>query len=359
MRALVADPTTRVVVTCGSGGVGKTTTAAAMAVAAADAGRKVAVLTIDPARRLAQSLGLTELDNTPRLVDIGGSGPGELWAMMLDTSRTFDEMVSAHTTPQRAKEIFANPFYRAISTSFSGTQEYMAMEKLGNLASSAAYDLIVVDTPPSRSALDFLDAPQRLSAFMDGRMIRLFVAPGRGMMKLVGAGLSLFTRAVRMVVGGQMLTDATNFVRLFEDLFGGFRERADRTAELLRQPGTRFVVVATCHAEAIREASYFVDRLRAEQMPLAGIVLNRTHPTPAPAPSIIAIEAATADEQWVADHPLAAGTLAVQGRRLAMQAEESRMLGRVTGAYPDLPVRMVPTLPTDVHAIADLRRLDI
>lgn len=179
LATLVADPDTRIVVCCGAGGVGKTTTSAALALAAAEAGRSVVVLTIDPARRLAQSLGLVELDNEPRPVDISPAqgadrgGKGELHAMMLDMKRTFDDVVCAHATPERAEQILANPFYQALSSSFAGTQEYMAMEKLGQLRSSEQWDLIVVDTPPSRSALDFLDAPNRMSRFLDGTMIRL------------------------------------------------------------------------------------------------------------------------------------------------------------------------------------------
>jgi anion-transporting ArsA/GET3 family ATPase len=167
LAALVSDPETRIIVCCGSGGVGKTTTSAALALAAAEAGRQVVVLTIDPARRLAQSLGLVELDNEPRVVETPGA-PGELSAMMLDMKRTFDDVVSAHSTPERAETIFANPFYQALSSSFAGTQEYMAMEKLGQLRASEHWDLIIVDTPPSRSALDFLDAPNRMSRFLDG-----------------------------------------------------------------------------------------------------------------------------------------------------------------------------------------------
>jgi anion-transporting ArsA/GET3 family ATPase len=279
--------------------------------------------------------------------------------MMLDTRRTFDEMVLAHSTKQRAEQIFANPFYRTISTSFSGTQEYMAMEKLSTLSASGEYELIVVDTPPSRSALDFLDAPQRLSSFLDGRMIRLLVTPGRGMMKLVGAGLTLFTKAIRAVIGGQMLTDATQFVRLFEDLFGGFRERAEATYQLLRREGTRFVVVATPESESIREASYFADRLRAEQMPLAGMVLNRTHPVPE---SLAALSAVSVDQAMrrVQDaDPLTAGVLSVFGQLQAINAEERRMLARVTRAHPGLPIRQIPALPTDVHEVADLRAIDL
>ncbi len=366
--ALVTDPQVRIVVTCGSGGVGKTTTAAAMAVHAADAGRRVAVLTIDPARRLAQSLGLTRLDNTPRLVESGSTG--ELWAMMLDTRRTFDEMVAAHSTPERAEQILANPFYRTISSSFSGTQEYMAMEKLGQLAATGEYDLIVVDTPPSRSALDFLDAPQRLSSFLEGRMIRLLATPSRGVMKLVGAGFTLFTKAVTAVIGGQMLADAARFVQLFEDMFGGFRERAEATYRLLRDPGSSFVVVATCEADALREASFFTDRLMSESMPLAGLVLNRTHPPIADLPLATAEAALKALTTLTGEAPdassppsaaevkasaLATAALRIHTDRLAIRAQELRMRARFDRAHPDIGVIEVPALPTDVHDIDGLR----
>ncbi len=265
------------VVCCGSGGVGKTTTAAALALRAAERGRRTVVLTIDPARRLAQSLGLRELGNHPRQVQVDGFEPeGELYAMMLDMRRTFDDMVRVHAGPDRAEQILANPFYQTISTSFSGTQEYMAMEKLGQLAATGDWDLIVVDTPPSRSALDFLDAPQRLSTVLDGRIIRLLSGParagGRGLRKLVGAGFGLFAKAVSTIIGGQLLADASAFVQAFDSMFGGFRERARKTAELLRSPGTAFLVVAAPEPDALREASYFVERLAAESMPLAGLV---------------------------------------------------------------------------------------
>jgi hypothetical protein len=183
--ALLDDRATGVIVCCGSGGVGKTTTAAALSLRAAERGRRVVVLTIDPARRLAQSLGLAELDNVPRPVaGIDEGKGGSLDAMMLDMKRTFDEVIEAHATPEKAAQIFANPFYQALSSSFAGTQEYMAMEKLGQLRARAlaepdGWDLIVVDTPPSRSALDFLDAPQRLGSFLDGRFIRVLSAPAR------------------------------------------------------------------------------------------------------------------------------------------------------------------------------------
>ncbi|HMA47764.1 MAG TPA: ArsA-related P-loop ATPase, partial [Frankiaceae bacterium] len=188
--------TARIVVCCGAGGVGKTTTAAALGLRAAERGRAVVVLTIDPARRLAQSMGLRELDNAPRRVaGVAPTAGGRLDAMMLDMKRTFDEIVEAHADPDRAAQILANPFYQSLSSSFAGTQEYMAMEKLGQLRHADEWDLIVVDTPPSRSALDFLDAPQRLGRFLDGRMIRLLLAPakagGRAYLKVVNIGLSM------------------------------------------------------------------------------------------------------------------------------------------------------------------------
>ncbi len=357
LRAVLTDPKVKVVVTCGSGGVGKTTTAAAMAIYAADAGRKVAVLTIDPARRLAQSLGLGELDNVPRRVSFdavgGGDEPaGELWAMMLDTRLTFDEMVSSNEDAEHAAKILANPFYQTISTSFSGTQEYMAMEKLSQLAATDEFDLIVVDTPPSRSALDFLDAPQRLSSFLDGRMIRMLATPGRGMMRLVGAGFQMFAKAVTSVIGGQMLSDAAAFVQLFEGMFGGFRERAQATYDLLRSSRTVFVVVAIPEPDALREASYFADRLRAERMPLAGLILNRTHP-PVADLSLSTTQSALAELAGSA--PLAAAALAVHAERLTIRAQELRIRARLDRAHPDLAVVEVAALAFDAHDVPALR----
>jgi anion-transporting ArsA/GET3 family ATPase len=330
--ALLDDPATRVVVCCGSGGVGKTTTAAALAVRAAERGRRTVVLTIDPARRLAQSLGLRELGNQPRPVHVAGFEPkGELSAMMLDMRRTFDDMVVNTAGPGRAEQILANPFYRTISTSFSGTQEYMAMEKLGQLAATGEWDLIVVDTPPSRSALDFLDAPQRLSTVLDGRIIRMLSAPARasgiGIRKLVGAGFGLFAKAVSTIIGGQLLQDASAFVQAFDSMFGGFRERATATYTLLRSPGTAFLVVATPEADALREASYFVERLAAEGMPLAGLVVNRTHPVLAELPASRA--QATADElERTGTAPMASSVLRVHADRVAVAGREKRLLAR-------------------------------
>src|SRR5262245_25966096 len=245
---LIADRRTRIVVCCGSGGVGKTTIAAALGLRAAEQGRHVVVLTVDPARRLAQSMGLTSLDNTPRVVEGASTAAGgSLHAMMLDMKRTFDEIVEAHAEPGRAAQILANPFYQSLSSSFSGTQEYMAMEKLGQLRRANEWDLIVVDTPPSRSALDFLDAPQRLGRFLDGRLIRVLASPvraGRPFTRVLNAGFSMMTGALTKLLGAQVLRDAQTFISAFDTMFGGFRERAEATYRLLQAPGTSFLVVA-------------------------------------------------------------------------------------------------------------------
>jgi len=279
---LIDDPGTRIVVCCGSGGVGKTTTAAALGLRAAERGRKVVVLTIDPARRLAQSMGIDSLDNVPRRVKgLDDSASGELHAMMLDMKRTFDEIVEAHADAERAAAILSNPFYQSLSAGFAGTQEYMAMEKLGQLRARDEWDLIVVDTPPSRSALDFLDAPKRLGSFLDGRLIRLLTAPaklgGRAGMKFLNVGMSMMTGTLGKLLGGQLLKDVQTFVAAMDTTFGGFRTRADATYKLLQAPGTAFLVVAAPERDALREAAYFVERLAAERMPLAGLVLNRVH----------------------------------------------------------------------------------
>jgi len=359
LDAVLRDPATGIVVCCGSGGVGKTTTAAALGLRAAEAGRRVVVLTIDPARRLAQSMGLSELDNVPRRVPVEDAGGGELWAMMLDMKRTFDEVVAAHTTPDRAEQILANPFYQSLSSSFAGTQEYMAMEKLGQLRASGGWDLIVVDTPPSRSALDFLDAPQRLGRFLDGRMLRLLLAPakagGRAYVKVVGASVSLFTRVLTKVIGAQVLKDLSAFVASLETMFGGFRERAQATYELLQTPGTAFVVVAVPERDALREAAYFVERLSAESMPLAGLVLNRVHSSAAPTLTVERSVAAAEGLAEQGEHQLTEAVLRVHADRLLLATRERRLRERFCGAHPGVAIAEVPALPGDVHDLDGLR----
>jgi anion-transporting ArsA/GET3 family ATPase len=354
--------------------VGKTTTAAAIGLRAAERGRQVCVLTVDPARRLAQSMGLTTLDNTPRLVDgIDDAAGGSLHAMMLDMKRTFDEIVEAHADPGRAAQILANPFYQSLSSSFAGTQEYMAMEKLGQLRRSDEWDLIVVDTPPSRSALDFLDAPERLGRFLDGRLIKILTAPvkaGRPFGRVFNAGLSVMTGAMTKVLGGQLLRDAQTFITAFDTMFGGFRERADATYRLLQAPGTSFLVIATPEPDALREASYFVERLAEERMPLAGLILNRVHAAGgtqvSAARSLAAaetLEAAQGDPGAggaAAGHPAAALTAAalrLHAERMSLGEREQRVAGSFMSAHPAVPVIEVPALPEDVHDLTGLRRI--
>jgi anion-transporting ArsA/GET3 family ATPase len=362
--ALVRDPKTRVIVTCGSGGVGKTTTAAALALVGAEAGRRTVVLTIDPARRLAQSMGLTELDNTPR--EVKGVENGQLFAMMLDMKRTFDDVVLEHSTPERAEQIFANPFYQSLSSSFAGTQEYMAMEKLGQLVATNTWDLIVVDTPPSRSALDFLDAPNRLGRFLDGRMIRLLTAPakagGKAYLKVVTVSVGMVARVFTKVIGGELLNDLSTFVTALESMFGGFRERAQQTYELLKKPGTAFLVVAAPEPDALREASYFVERLSEEQMPLAGVVVNRTRRAAAvdgAKPLSAARAELAADSLEAADGAgsLARAALLVHAEIATAAEHDVRMTKRFYSAHPEVPVVSVTALPSDVHDLVGLRTI--
>ena len=218
------------------------------------------------------------------MVAKGKAKGGSLDAMMLDMKRTFDDVVRGQASPQKAEQILANPFYVAVSSSFAGTQEYMAMEKLGQLdrdaRSTGRWDLIVVDTPPSRSALDFLDAPERLSSFLDGRFMKLLVTPVRGPARLMTAGFGMVTNALTKIIGAEVLTDMKAFVAAFDTLFGGFRARAQRTFELLQDRRTAFLVVAAPEPDALREAAYFVERLREERMPLAGLVVNRATSQP-------------------------------------------------------------------------------
>lgn len=232
------------------------------------------------------------------------------------------------------------------------------MEKLAQLAAAGRYDLIVVDTPPSRSALDFLDAPQRLGSFLDGRMIRLLSSPGRGVLRLVGAGFTLFTRAVTSVIGGQLLADAGQFVQLFESMFGGLRERAQATYQLLRGPAARFVVVAVPEPDALREASFFTDRLLAEGMPLAGLVLNRTHPQLADLDQASTVAALTDLQESAATAGTPAVTaLAVHLRLLTLRDSELRQRARFVGAHPDVPLCEVPALASDVYDLPALRQV--
>jgi anion-transporting ArsA/GET3 family ATPase len=291
--------------------------------------------------------------------------------------RTFDEVVVTHSTPDKAQQILANPFYKALSSSFSGTQEYMAMERLGQLHAQAsadaaagrpAWDLIVVDTPPARSALDFLDAPEHLSSLLDGRFIRLLLAPAKGPLRLMGVGFNLVSSAMNKILGSQIITDVQTFVRACEAIFGGFRQRAEETFARLSSRHTVFLVVATAQRDALREASYFVDRLTEEQMPLAGLVVNRVHSSTldvsAERAAALAEDLDAPDATDVEDDPSTGSGHRLEAEALRRHADlmrvaeaETALLDRFATARPDVPQTKVPVLPSDVTALDDLRRV--
>ena len=290
--------------------------------------------------------------------------------MMLDMKRTFDEVVESQASPEKAAQILANPFYVALSSSFAGTQEYMAMEKLGQVHAAArdggTYDLVVVDTPPSRSALDFLDAPERLSSFLDGRFIRLLLAPTRGPARLMAAGLGVITGALTRVLGAQFLRDLQTFIAAIDTVFGGFRQRAQRTYALLQDEQTAFLVVAAPEPDALREAAYFVERLSEDRMPLAGMVVNRSGV--APAAALSADEAAAAAERLEAgsgtgagagsgDVATTAGLLRLHADQVRLVQREARLREAFVSAHPEVPTAVVAALAGDVHDLDGLRRV--
>ena len=270
--------------------------------------------------------------------------------MMLDMKRTFDEVVVAHSTPEKAEQILANPFYQAVSSSFAGTQEYMAMEKLGQLHQEVRanggdggprWDLIVVDTPPSRSALDFLDAPKRLGSFLDGRFIRLMTAPakagGRAGLRVFNVGIGLVTSTLSRVLGGEMLRDVQTFIGALDTMFGGFRQRADQTYALLAQRSTAFLVVAAPERDALREASYFIARLETERMPITGLVLNRVQQVQAPGLSAARARAAAEDRADEGDH-LTAALLALHADVAGAADRQRKLARRFSVGHPGTPV---------------------
>ena len=268
----------RIIVCCGSGGVGKTTTAAALAVQAATSGRKVVLITIDPAKRLADALGLSGLTNDP--AEIETSGRGQLWAMMLDARATFDNVIRQQArSEEQVRRILDNPFYNNIASRLSGSQEYMAAEKLFELFNDSRFDLVVVDTPPTREALDFLDAPQKLMNFFDHRVYRWLVAPARGGLKVLNLAAQPILRTLGRVIGADVLTDAVGFFQAFEGIENGFRQRAEAVQSLLKSPVTKYVVVSTPRQDTVSEAIYFSNQLDDAGIAVTGIILNRLQPT--------------------------------------------------------------------------------
>jgi anion-transporting ArsA/GET3 family ATPase len=272
----------RIAICAGAGGVGKTTTSAAIAMGMAARGLKVAVLTIDPAKRLANSLGLPELGNEERMVDperfaeAGLEMRGELWAMMLDAKRTWDEVIERHASDQRTRDaVLGNRIYQELSNAVAGSTEYMAIEKLYELHHEGRYDLLVLDTPPTRNALDFLDAPERLSRFVDSRSLQFFLKPGRLGLKVLGRGSGIVFSVLKRMTGVDLLSDLSEFFQSFGDMAQGIGERAERVGALLADRETTFLLVTSPQRDAIDESVFFRRRLRESKLPFGGAVVNR------------------------------------------------------------------------------------
>jgi anion-transporting ArsA/GET3 family ATPase len=355
----------RVCICAGSGGVGKTTSSAAIAAGMAARGKKVAVLTIDPARRLADSLGLPELGNEERQVDpkvfedagIDTQG-GELWAMMLDAKATFDELVRRHAPDAETRDrILSNRIYQQLSNALAGSQEYMAMEKLFELHAEDRYDLLVLDTPPSRNALDFLEAPKRLMQFIEGRALQVFMKPTGLGMKVFGRGTSMMFSVLRRLTGVEVLEDLSEFFQAFSGMVGGFRERAKRVNELLANRETCFLVVCAPQGEPITEAVYFHRKLVEAKMPFGGVIVNKVHyesELPDHDPEQLRSELTTA----LNDEDLTQRVISNYENYRALAARDRKNIKRLTAEMRARLVIQVPYLDTDVHDLAGLMRIN-
>ncbi len=346
LRALVESST--IIVCTGSGGVGKTTTAAVIALEAARMGQRACVVTIDPAKRLADALGLEGLTNAPSKID--GDWNGELWALMLDTKSTFDALVRKNAeSDAQAEGILANRFYRNISGALSGTQEYMAMEKLYELHHDHDFDLIVVDTPPTRNALDFLEAPRRLTRFLDHRLYRILMAPTRGFVKAVNFAAQAFLHTVAKVVGGEVVEDAVMFFRAFDGMEQGFRERAEQVLELLTHDETTFLLVTAPRREVVDEATFFAAKLREADIPVRALIVNRMHPHFSDASAAAMRERA----RTFGDADLA-GLYANLADFVQVASNEETHLAGLAAKIAPAPVIRVPFLQSDVHDLDGL-----
>jgi len=345
-----------VLVCCGTGGVGKTTTAAALAIEGARRGRRTIVVTIDPAKRLANALGLDELSNTPREIgrdrwDPTGAAPigGRLFALMLDTEGTFDQLVAKYSlSGDQAETILENRFYRNIAGALSGTQEYMAMEKLYELHDSDAFDLIVVDTPPTRHALDFLDAPKRLTRMLDNRVFRMLMVPASTAMRIGGFAATALLKTISRVVGTEVVDDVVAFFRAFEGMEQGFRDRAHQVTELLGSTDTAFVLITSPRHDAVEEAEFFAERLVEGRYSVDALIVNRVHPRFTEArPDDLRARATVAD-------PALADRLRNLADFEAIARHERDQLAGLEARVGDAPVTYVPELGRDVHDFAAL-----
>ncbi|HEU4842361.1 MAG TPA: ArsA-related P-loop ATPase [Ilumatobacteraceae bacterium] len=346
LDAIVAGAS--VVVCCGSGGVGKTTTAAVIGLEAARTGRRAVVVTIDPARRLADALGLADgLAAEPQRILL--EAPGELWAMMLDTAAAFDGIVRRNAGDvEQAERILTNRFYRNISGALSGTQEYMAAETLHQLHGDERFDVVVVDTPPSRNALDFLEAPSVLARFLDHRLFKLLMLPARRGMRVVNAATQPLLRAIGRIVGSDVLADAVAFFQAFAGMEGGFRQRAEEVIELLRSDDTVYVIVASPHRDTVTEAVWFAGKIAEHGISRVAGVANRVHPPFGPGTAADATDRAAAAKGDVAG--LWRNVAALRALSEAAQGE----LAPLATLLADRPLVTVPLLAGDVHDLAGL-----
>lgn len=351
---------TKVVICAGSGGVGKTTTSAAIAMGLAARGARVAVVTIDPARRLADALGLDELGNDPALVDpkrfaaAGVKLEGELWAMTLDAKRTFDELIE-HLSPDEATrdEVLGNRIYQQLSGAVAGSQEFTAVAKIHELHTSGRFDVLVLDTPPSRNALDFLDAPDRLTGFFEGRALKFFLAPTGLAARAMGRGTGVVFGVLRRLTGVDLLEDLSVFFRALGGLLDGFRERAASVKALLSDPGTTFLVVTSPEREPAEEAIFFAGKLRESGMPFGGLIVNRVHRLDADhqAPSPEKVAAQLGERLG---ERLAAKVARTYGEALALAERDAAAIERLRAETGDGNPVIVPELDGDVHDVAGL-----
>jgi anion-transporting ArsA/GET3 family ATPase len=352
----------RVCICGGSGGVGKTTISAAIAMGMAAEGHKVAVVTIDPAKRLANSLGLEELGNEPRLVEpavfeaAGVEMKGELWAMMLDAKRTFDEVIERLAPDERTRdEILANRIYQELSNAVAGSQEYTAMSKLYDLDRDHDFDLLVLDTPPSRNALDFLDAPDRLTQFLEGRALQVFLRPTGLATRIVGRGTGVVFSVLKRVTGVDLLQDLSVFFRSLGGLIDGFKERAKQVNALLADSETVFLLVTSPEREPIDEAIFFWRKLKAARMPFGGVIVNRVHHDEAPDADADEVAAALEDELG----PKLAAKVAENFRDYQVLARRDRAnIERLADKLDDRRLVLLPYLDEDVHDAGGLARIN-
>lgn len=340
----------QVVIVCGTGGVGKTTTSAATALAAAEAGRRAVVVTIDPAKRLADALGIGRLGNTPTEID--GPWPGTLAALMLDTKSTFDEVVRRNATnDDQAERILSNRFYRNVSGTLSGTQDYMAVEKLAELYGSGDWDLVVVDTPPTRDALAFLEAPKMLSRLLDNPIYKLVTAGNRGVLGVANKAAQTVVRQLARVVGAHVVDEAIAFFQSFDGMEKGFRDRAQATLALMGDERTSFVLVASPRGDTLDEARYFLDRIRKADLDADAVIVNRMLPSTG-----LSLSKATELQSQLADGAGAGAAQALFDLATAADADTDRVadLGE---AAPHAVLTTVPLLPDDVHDVEGLREI--